>query len=69
MRMARLLAATGDALVSQIATALRWLHSKEANSVDLASLAALGVADWVQDSDTYAQIRDRIALDYVAHIK
>jgi hypothetical protein len=65
LRLQRLLAATGEALVNQIGSVCAWLVSREVTAVDLGLLAALGVADWRNDSETRGVLRTQLALGYV----
>ena len=66
MRLQRLLAASGDALVALIQTACAWLISREVKAVDLGLFAALGVADWQGNSETLSALRTQLALGYVS---
>jgi hypothetical protein len=65
MRMRQALTATGSTLISLLAETVRWLVAHEVKSVDVSSLATLGLADALDDRDTLAAIRQWIALDYV----
>jgi len=65
MRMRQALTATGSTLVSLLAEIVRWLVAHEVTSVDVSSLATLGLANALGDRDTLAAVRQRIALDYV----
>ena len=66
MRLQRLLAATGDALVALIQTACAWLISREVKAVDLGLFAALGAADWQGDAEALSALRTQLALGYVS---
>jgi hypothetical protein len=65
MRMRQALIATGSTLVSLLTEIVRWLVAHEVRSVDVSSLATLGLADALGDGETLAAVRQRIALDYV----
>jgi CRISPR type I-E-associated protein CasB/Cse2 len=65
MRMRQALTATGSTLVSLLTEIVRWLIAHEVSSVDVSSLATLGLADALGDRETLGTVRQRIALDYV----
>jgi hypothetical protein len=65
MRMRQALIATGSTLVSLLTEIVRWLVAHEVRSVDVSSLATLGLADALGNRETLAAVRQRIALDYV----
>ena len=68
LRMDRLLAATGDALRSQVADALRWLEARGTTRVQLADAAVLMLTDALNDTEVDEYVRRHIALDYVRAI-
>jgi hypothetical protein len=68
-RMSRLLSATGDSLVSQLACAIQWCVSHDVERLDLSTVAAWAIADETGDTVLAAAIRDRVALDYVRGVR
>lgn len=65
MRVRQLLTATGETLVGQLAEVVRWLVAHEATAIDLAALAALGLADALDEEHTRAELRQQIAMSWV----
>ncbi|WP_295427039.1 hypothetical protein [uncultured Thiodictyon sp.] len=65
MRVRQLLTATGETLVGQVAEVVRWLAAHGAGAVDLATLAALALADGLGDEQARAALRQAVAMGWV----
>jgi len=64
-RMSRLLQATRGHLIAELQAAIGWAVSHRVPAVALWQLAALGLADALDDRATAASVRKRLAMDYV----
>jgi hypothetical protein len=65
MRVRQLLTATGGTLVALVAEVVRWLAVHGASAVDLATLAALALADGLGDEPLRAVLRQQVAMSWV----
>ncbi|WP_295445641.1 hypothetical protein [uncultured Thiodictyon sp.] len=64
MRVRQLLTATGETLVGQVAEVVRWLAAHEAKALDLSTLAALALADALDEEQVRAMLRQDIAMSW-----